>query len=61
MSLDPQFWNDPEHAEKTLKDIKDHKKWVCTYERLEQLADDAEILLDFFREGEASEEDVDAI
>ena len=59
MSLDPQFWNDPEHAEKTLKDIKDHKKWVGTYERLEQLADDAEILLDFFREGEASEEDVD--
>ncbi len=59
MSLDPNFWNDPENAEKILKEIKDNKKWIETYDHLEQMADDSEILLDFFKEGEASETEVE--
>jgi len=42
-----------------LKEIKDNKKWIETYDRLEQMADDAEILLDFFKEGEALETEVE--
>ncbi len=58
--MDPAFWNDPEKAESVLKELKDNKKWVEKYQSMESMADDLEVLLEFQREGEVSEGEVDA-
>lgn len=58
-TLDPSFWNDPKRAEAILKELKAHKKWIESYQKTEAAIDDAEILLDFQKEGEASEEEVE--
>lgn len=57
LSLNPEFWNNPESAESILKSLKDNKKWVEVYKELESKADDAEVLMEFVREGEATEEE----
>ncbi len=60
LSLDPNFWNEPARAELILKELKSHKKWVQSYESVKAHIDDTEVLFDFFREGEGTEEEVDA-
>ncbi|MBK8620784.1 MAG: peptide chain release factor 2 [Saprospiraceae bacterium] len=60
LTLDPTFWGNPEKAEAVLKEIKDHKKWIETYKTIQSAIDDAEVLMEFQKEGEASEEEVDA-
>lgn len=57
--MDPSFWNDPQKAESTLRELKTHKQWVGDYEKLAAFIDEAEVLLEFQRAGEASEEEVD--
>lgn len=57
--MDPNFWGNPEKAEATLRELKDHKKWIETYRQIESAIDDAEVLLEFQKEGEASEAEVD--
>ncbi|MCL4167246.1 UNVERIFIED_CONTAM: hypothetical protein GTU68_041066 [Idotea baltica] len=42
-----------------MKTIKSHKNWVAQYKEVEAVIDDAEVLLEFQKEGEASEEEVD--
>lgn len=59
MSLDPTFWNDPKRAETILKELKGHKSWVEQFRNAEAQVDDTEVLLEFQKEGEASEEEVD--
>ncbi len=59
-SLNPNFWDDPQRAEKILKELKSHKNWVDQYQAAETLVEDTEVLLEFQREDEASEEEVDA-
>lgn len=59
LSLDPTFWNDPKRAETILKELKGHKNWVEQYRNAEAQVDDSEVLLEFQKEGEASEEEVD--
>jgi len=59
-SLDPNFWNDPKAAEAVLKDMKMHKNWVRQYQTTAAHIDDLEVLYEFFREGEATEVEVDA-
>lgn len=54
-SLNPDFWNNPEKAEIILKSLKDNKKSVDKYNELVSMADEAEILMEFVREGEATE------
>ncbi len=58
--MNPDFWSDPKKAESTLKTLKSYKNWVSQYKDVETVVDDAELLLDFFREGAATEEEVDA-
>lgn len=43
-----------------MKTIKSHKNWVKQYEAVAVIIDDAEVLLEFQKEGEASEQEVDA-
>lgn len=59
LSLDPNFWNDPKSAEVTLKELKGHKRWVEAHRKVEDLIDDTEVLMEFQKEGEASEAEVD--
>jgi len=59
LSLDPEFWNDPKRAEVILKELKLHKTWVEKYTSIETRVDDLEVLLEFQKMGEASEEEVD--
>ncbi|NND05431.1 MAG: peptide chain release factor 2 [Saprospiraceae bacterium] len=59
LSLDPNFWDDPKKAESILKEMGLLKQWVSSYEELETLVEEVEVLYEFQREGEASEEDVD--
>lgn len=58
-SLDPNFWNDPKRAEKILKELKIHKQWVENYRSTETVVEDLEVLLEFQKEGEASETEVE--
>lgn len=58
--MDPAFWNDPEQAESILRDLKSHKKWVEDFNTLDSAVGDTEVLFDFMKAGEASEEEVEA-
>lgn len=42
-----------------MKELKGHKRWIQQYEKTESLVDDTEVLLEFYRDGEGSEEEVD--
>lgn len=58
-SLNPTFWDDPQRAESILKELKIHKNWLVSYEKVESAVADLEVLFEFFKEGEGSEEDLD--
>lgn len=58
--MDPNLWDNPSKAEVLLKELKLHKNWVAKYEKIKEVVDDAEVLLEFQKMGEASEEEVDA-
>ena len=58
ITQDPEFWNDPKKAELVLKGIKQKKFWVNAYDDLKMSLEDTEVLFDFFKEGEVSEEEV---
>lgn len=56
---DPKFWDDPKVAEKQLKLVASVKDWIQAYNKVKTAVDDLQVVLDFFKEGEATEEDVD--
>ena len=60
LAADPNFWDDPERAQSILKVIKTNKKWVEQYDMVAATVSDLEVLFEFQKEGEASEEEVDA-
>lgn len=59
LTLNPNFWDDPKAAQSVLKDLKSHKNWVEQYNQVARQVEDAEVLLEFLKEGEVSEEEVD--
>lgn len=58
--MDPNFWDNPKKAEVVLKELKIHKQWIKEYEGLASHVDDLEVLSEFYREGEVTEEELDA-
>ena len=60
-SANPDFWNNPKEAEIVLKNLRTLKKWVEDYSQLTTLQDDLSVLLEFYKEGEATEEDVNEL
>ncbi|RIJ37003.1 peptide chain release factor 2 [Pontibacter oryzae] len=56
----PNFWDDPKEAEKILKEMKSVKVWTDHYEEVEKTISDFEVLFDFYKEGDVSEEDIAA-
>ncbi|WP_106567599.1 peptide chain release factor 2 [Cecembia rubra] len=58
VSSQPDFWNDPEEAEKTMKQIQARKGWTTSFEKVEGLLQDLEVLYDFYSMDEVSEEEM---
>jgi len=58
LTHDPNFWDDPKQAEVVLKNIRAKKIWVDAYEVVEAAIADLDVIFDFHKEGEASEEEV---
>ena len=56
---DPDFWNDPKKAEITMKNLRSLKKWVEDYHAILSKIEELEILLEYYKEGEATEKDID--
>jgi len=54
----PDFWNDPKEAEKVMKALRGVKFWVEGYEKAEALFGEAELSLEFYKEGELDEAEV---
>ncbi|MDO7885654.1 peptide chain release factor 2 [Hymenobacter cheonanensis] len=59
-TLAPDFWDDSKAAEAKLKEIKSLKTWTDDYEAVQQAVADTDVLYDFYREGEASEAEMQA-
>lgn len=56
----PGFWDDPEKAEAFVKKMNGKKEWTKAFEKATSGLDDLNIMLEFNKEGEASEEEVSA-
>ncbi|NLJ43694.1 MAG: peptide chain release factor 2 [Bacteroidales bacterium] len=55
----PDFWNDPKSAEELLKEISQIKSWTTEFEKVNRGFEDLQVIYDFFKDGEATEDDVD--
>lgn len=54
----PDFWNHPEEAEKVMKEISNLKYWTDAFNKVDEAVGEAEIMLEFVKEGEAEEADL---
>lgn len=59
ITLQPDFWDQPEAAQKVLKEISNLKVWTEAYRKVESSAEELEVLFEFFKEEEATEKEVD--
>ncbi len=55
----PGFWDDSKEAEKQIKLVASLKEWTNTYNKVVQSLEDLKVMVDFYGEGDASEEDVE--
>ncbi len=53
------FWNDAKRGKSIMKEMREVKSWVKSYEEIVSSNDDLAVLFDFAKEGEATEEEVD--
>ncbi len=58
-TLNPGFWDNPKEAEAFMKILRGKKKWVTDYNQVKTDCDDLEVMLDFFKEDMATEEEID--
>ena len=58
-SQDPDFWSDPKKAETQIKKIRSIKYFLDAFDNLDELYNDLEVLFEFVKEGEASQEEID--
>jgi peptide chain release factor 2 len=57
---DPKFWDDPEEAEKVMKKIRGLKSWTDSFAAVESSVNDLKVIFEFYKEKEATEDDVEA-
>ncbi len=60
MTQAPGFWDNPKKAEVILKKTQSKKIWVDAFSDAFINLEDLNVLFDFYKEGEATEEEVDA-
>ncbi|UKM63911.2 peptide chain release factor 2 [Flavobacteriaceae bacterium GSB9] len=58
-TFDPNFWNDSKQAEQVMRSIREKKSWVEDYNNSKTLVEDLEVIYEFFKEDEATAEDVE--
>lgn len=54
----PDFWNQPKDAEVIMKLLRTKKQWTIDYATAVTLIEDLEVLFEFYKQQEATEEDV---
>ncbi len=59
LTLAPGFWDDNARATGILKEIKINKYWTEFYDKVKNAVEDFAVLYDFWKEGEAKEEEVE--
>ncbi|HAD32948.1 MAG TPA: peptide chain release factor 2, partial [Chitinophagaceae bacterium] len=57
LSLSAGFWDDNQRATAILKEIKTQEFWVGLFEKVQTAVEDFAVMFDFWKMGEASEED----
>lgn len=57
LSLSPGFWDDNKRATEILKNIQQNEYWVKLYEQTETAVEDFAVLFDFWKAGDATEEE----
>jgi len=60
-TANPNFWNNSKEAEIIMKKLRSKKKWIEDYTKIVTSFEEVSVLLDFYVEGEASEEEVEKI
>ncbi|HMO90319.1 MAG TPA: peptide chain release factor 2 [Lacibacter sp.] len=60
LSLSPGFWDDNKRATEILKEIKNNEYWVNLYAETNTAVEDFAVLFDFWKEGDATEEETQA-
>lgn len=58
-SQDPTFWDDPKQAEGILKQIRNKKFWVESYEGVKSSLEDIKVLIEFYEMGETTEDEIE--
>ena len=58
LSLSPGFWDDNARATSILKETKVNEYWLNMYSEVSSLVEDFVVLFEFWKEGEATEEEV---
>ncbi len=59
-TLAPDFWDNPERAQKHLKQIQEKKFWTEAFKTCQSVVDEVEVLKEFQEMGESSEQEVDS-
>ena len=54
------FWDNPELAQKTLKQLSKVKIWVITYNKVKNNIDELKVLEEFVKEGECTDEEINS-
>lgn len=54
----PGFWDNPQEAQEQMKLVQSKKKWVSDYNAAFEKSNDLEVLMEFAKEGEVPEEEV---
>ncbi|MBT8317763.1 MAG: peptide chain release factor 2 [Lutibacter sp.] len=58
-TANPNFWNNPKNAELVMKALRSKKKWVEDFNTISTNYDEISILLEFYENGEASEDEIE--
>lgn len=58
-TTDPDFWGDRKRAEAQMRVVGELKRWISDHDKALSLTEELALTLDFYREGIASEEEVD--
>ncbi|QEE50318.1 peptide chain release factor 2 [Flavobacterium alkalisoli] len=55
----PDFWNNAKEAEIVVRNLRSKKKWVEDYEKGMAMAEELQVIYEFFKEGDATEAELD--
>lgn len=58
---DPTLWDTPKEAQALMRRVRELKSWIEGYEKTRSAVEDLQVLFDFAKEGEATEEEVDKL